>query len=166
MFIQIPSILALKHPNAFVSVNLPVALEEAISKNRELTSISEAKSAFIASVSHEIRTPLNGMIGMLQLLQRSPLDPQQKKYLDILQDSSATLLQLINAFTGFSFRSRMMASVCPQTSCRNRGRQSTSRQWFGFGYIRQYCPFDGGGNLSSIRKLIRVRPSVLRCYCQ
>jgi PAS domain S-box-containing protein len=39
---------------------------------------SEAKSAFLANMSHELRTPLNGIMGMLQLLEMTGLDKEQK----------------------------------------------------------------------------------------
>jgi PAS domain S-box-containing protein len=41
---------------------------------------NQAKSEFLANMSHELRTPLNGAMGMLQLLQRTPLDAEQQDY--------------------------------------------------------------------------------------
>lgn len=38
---------------------------------------SKAKSQFLANISHEIRTPLNGVMGMLHLLQKTPLEPTE-----------------------------------------------------------------------------------------
>ncbi len=55
-----------------------------------------AKSAFLAVMSHEIRTPLNGVIGMSQAMERDTLSSTQRGRLDIIRQSSETLLGLLN----------------------------------------------------------------------
>lgn len=57
---------------------------------------SRAKTIFLATMSHEIRTPLYGVLGTLELLERTSLDPRQQDYLQTIQCSSSTLLQLIS----------------------------------------------------------------------
>jgi PAS domain S-box-containing protein len=57
---------------------------------------NQAKSNFLANMSHEMRTPLNGIIGMLELLRDSKLDTEQREYLDIVRNSSESLLKVIN----------------------------------------------------------------------
>ncbi|AIG01295.1 sensor histidine kinase/response regulator [Pseudomonas fluorescens] len=69
------------------------ALEEA---RRAADAANEAKTLFLATMSHEIRTPLYGVLGTLELLGLTPLDPRQKTYLHTIQRSSATLFQLIS----------------------------------------------------------------------
>src|SRR5574343_1708662 len=61
-----------------------------------------AKSAFLATMSHEIRTPMNGVLGMANLLQRTPLNERQQGYLDRIQTSGEHLLAIINDILDFS----------------------------------------------------------------
>ncbi len=63
---------------------------------------SEAKSQFVANVSHEIRTPIHGVLGMAELLQRSPLNPEQRDYVAAIVHSAETLASLIEDVLDFS----------------------------------------------------------------
>jgi len=55
-----------------------------------------AQAMFLANMSHEIRTPMNGILGFTELLQNSELSDTQKKYVDIVNNSTKTLLSIIN----------------------------------------------------------------------
>lgn len=57
---------------------------------------SRAKSDFLANMSHEIRTPLNGVIGIVDALSRTPLDPQQTEMVALIGSSGATLERLVS----------------------------------------------------------------------
>ncbi len=57
---------------------------------------SKAKSEFLARMSHEIRTPMNGIIGMNDLLLKTPLNERQREYAEIVGQSATSLLGIIN----------------------------------------------------------------------
>ncbi|WP_232630380.1 ATP-binding protein [Methylobacterium sp. Leaf118] len=61
-----------------------------------------AKSRFLATVSHEFRTPLNGILGMADLLLDTPLDAEQRTYVEALRTSGKALLSLVDGILDFS----------------------------------------------------------------
>jgi two-component system sensor histidine kinase/response regulator len=63
---------------------------------------TQAKSTFLATMSHEIRTPMNGVLGMLELLQHTPLDAEQRELTDVVRDSASSLLKVIDDILDFS----------------------------------------------------------------
>ena len=77
--------------------------EELLKRSKEQAEeANRAKSAFMASMSHEIRTPINGVMGMLQLLQSSPLDEDQTAYVGMAMRSCDRLVRLLTDIMDFS----------------------------------------------------------------
>lgn len=72
-----------------LEVNLTRAMAQAEGAN-------VAKNEFLANMSHEIRTPLNGLLGMLQVLQLTRLQDEQRGYLATALESGRNLLQILN----------------------------------------------------------------------
>jgi signal transduction histidine kinase/CheY-like chemotaxis protein/streptogramin lyase len=60
------------------------------------------KSEFLANMSHEIRTPMNGVLGMLQLIDKTPLNGEQKDYIQLARNSADSLLGLLNEILDLS----------------------------------------------------------------
>jgi signal transduction histidine kinase/ActR/RegA family two-component response regulator len=69
---------------------------ELSSTRDEALRAGSAKSDFLATMSHEIRTPMNGIIGMTEPLAESDLNAEQRTAVNVIQESGAALLSLLN----------------------------------------------------------------------
>lgn len=78
------------------NIQLEKFQEELIKAKEDAEQGKRVKENFLANMSHEIRTPINGIIGLIHLLKKSPLNENQKSILTLLESSSDSLLGLIN----------------------------------------------------------------------
>lgn len=76
-----------------------ISLLKAVS---EAEHANNARGRFLAMMSHEIRTPLNGVLGILQLLQDTPLTPSQLDYVKTALTSGQSLLTIISDILDFT----------------------------------------------------------------
>jgi len=63
---------------------------------------NQAKSTFLANMTHELRTPMSGVIGILDILNKSKLTEEQAYQLNLARQSSGQLLSIINDILDFS----------------------------------------------------------------
>ena len=58
--------------------------------------VARARGDFLARMSHELRTPMNGVMGTMELLEQTPLGPDQLRMVDTVRSSARALLMLVN----------------------------------------------------------------------
>ena len=77
-------------------------IDQLIQTREEAERANSAKSDFLAMMSHELRTPMNGVLGMLQLMETTPLSDEQAEYAALATESTEHLLRVINDILDFS----------------------------------------------------------------
>ncbi|WP_458119611.1 ATP-binding protein [Paenibacillus sp. Z6-24] len=81
---------------------ITVKLDDFKQQKEEADLRLQYKSDTMAILSHEIRNPLNGVISMVELLEPTPLNLEQRSHLDIIRKSSHTLMELLDNVLDFS----------------------------------------------------------------
>ncbi len=92
---------------------------------------SLAKSSFLAVMSHEIRTPMIGITGMLEVLSHSPLEGDQRRTIHVIQQSAASLLQIVGDILDFSKAEAGRIELSPTTTSLQSLLQSVAANFAG-----------------------------------
>ena len=83
-------------------VGLRIDISDLMRATDAAEKASVAKGQFLANMSHEIRTPMNAVLGMLKLLQRTPMTARQRDYVSKSEGAARSLLCLLNDILDFS----------------------------------------------------------------
>lgn len=86
-----------------VDANVEHARADELARARDLAeAASRAKDDFLAMMSHEIRTPMNGVLGLVEVLERTPLNPDQSQMISMIHESAGALLQILDDLLDYS----------------------------------------------------------------
>lgn len=88
--------------NAHLRHQVRLQVQELLEAKQKAEAADKAKGYFLANMSHEIRTPMNAVIGMADLLGDSPLNVDQREFVEAIRHSGRTLLAVINDILDYS----------------------------------------------------------------
>lgn len=87
---------------ASLELERKLLIEELQTAKQEAEQANKTKSDFLAMMSHEIRTPLNSILGSMHILKEENLSKAQKVWLDTIQQSSNSLMTILNDILDYS----------------------------------------------------------------
>ncbi len=105
-------------------------------ETEQLRAIDEMKSNFFANVTHEFRTPLTLILAPTELLNQKLRDPDDQRYLSVIDRNANQLLGLVNQLLDFS---KLEAGALPVIEVR--------------GHLGQFI----GQTVESFRELTQMR---------
>ncbi len=86
-----------------VDASVEHARADELARARDMArAASRAKDDFLAMMSHEIRTPMNGVLGLVEVLERTPLNPDQTEMVGMVHESAGALLQILDDLLDYS----------------------------------------------------------------
>lgn len=88
--------IRLRFENEGLAAELTTARDNAIAARLRAEAGERAKTEFLAVMSHEVRTPLNGVIGMAQVLQSGRLSEEQRRQVELIEETGTALATVLN----------------------------------------------------------------------
>ncbi len=90
-----------------------------IQSRKDAEAANMAKNQFLTNISHELRTPLIGILGAVELLERSAMDGFETDNIKIISDCGEQLLEIINKILDVS-RMGLGTAACQPGECNLR----------------------------------------------
>jgi len=122
-----------------------------------------AKTEFLSTMTHQIRSPIGGIVGMIDLLNKTKLDGQQKQYLQALSQSSNSLQEIVEdivdfshieqgniAFDQNSFQPRILLNTLIHSLAPLAHEKNINLNY----YINEHFPYHCFGDAQRLRQLL------------